>query len=71
MRRVLAVKDADERNAAYQELAAKLQTEVASGFLLHEHAVWGTTPTSRTASRTRWTATSSPPTSPSAADKQT
>jgi peptide/nickel transport system substrate-binding protein len=38
----IAVEDADERNAAYQELAAKLQTEAASVFLLHEHAVWGT-----------------------------
>ncbi|PVG83224.1 peptide ABC transporter [Nocardioides gansuensis] len=36
-----AIEDTAERNAAYQELAAKLQEEAASVFLLHENAVWG------------------------------
>lgn len=31
----------DERNAAYQEIAERLQGEAASAFLLHESAVWG------------------------------
>jgi peptide/nickel transport system substrate-binding protein len=36
-----AIEDTDERNAAYQDIAAKLQDEAASVFLLHEQAVWG------------------------------
>ena len=36
------IEDTDERNAAYQELAAKLQSEAASVWLVHESAVWGT-----------------------------
>jgi len=35
------IEDQDERAAAYQELAAKLQEEAASVFLIHESAVWG------------------------------
>jgi peptide/nickel transport system substrate-binding protein len=38
----LAIADTEERNAAYQELATKLQDEAASVWLLHENAVWGT-----------------------------
>jgi peptide/nickel transport system substrate-binding protein len=37
----VAIEDTDERNAAYQELATKLQGEAASVWLLHENAVWG------------------------------
>jgi peptide/nickel transport system substrate-binding protein len=37
----VGIENIDERNAAYQELATKLQSE-ASVFLLHEGAVWGT-----------------------------
>jgi peptide/nickel transport system substrate-binding protein len=37
----VAFEDTDERNAAYQELATKLQSEAASVWLLHENAVWG------------------------------
>jgi peptide/nickel transport system substrate-binding protein len=37
----VAIEDTDERNAAYQELATKLQEEAASVFLVHENAVWG------------------------------
>ncbi len=37
----VAIADAEQRNAAYQELAAKLQEEAASVWLLHEDAVWG------------------------------
>ena len=37
----VAIEDTDERNAAYRELAAKLQGEAASVWLLHENAVWG------------------------------
>jgi peptide/nickel transport system substrate-binding protein len=37
----VAIEDTDERNAAYQELATKLQSEAASVWLLHENAVWG------------------------------
>ena len=37
----VAIADTDQRNAAYQELAAKLQEEAASVFLVHEKAVWG------------------------------
>ena len=37
----VAIEDTDERNAAYQELATKLQDEAASIWLLHENAVWG------------------------------
>lgn len=36
-----AIEDTDERNAAYQDIAAKLQEEAASIFLVHEKAVWG------------------------------
>ena len=36
-----AIEDTAERNAAYQEIAAKLQEEAASVFLVHEKAVWG------------------------------
>lgn len=38
----VGIEDIDERNAAYQELATKLQSEAASVLLLHEGAVWGT-----------------------------
>lgn len=37
----VAIEDTAERNAAYQEIAAKLQEEAASVFLFHEKAVWG------------------------------
>ena len=37
----VAIEDTDERNAAYQELAAKLPEEAASVWLLHENAIWG------------------------------
>jgi peptide/nickel transport system substrate-binding protein len=37
----VGIEDTDERNAAYQELATKLQDEAASVWLLHENAVWG------------------------------
>ena len=36
-----AIEDTEERAAAYQALAAKLQEEAASVFLVHESAVWG------------------------------
>ena len=36
-----AIEDTDERNAAYQDIAAQLQEEAASVFLVHENAVWG------------------------------
>jgi peptide/nickel transport system substrate-binding protein len=36
----VALEDADERAQAYQELATKLQDEAASGWLLHENALW-------------------------------
>jgi peptide/nickel transport system substrate-binding protein len=38
----VAIEDPDARSEAYAEIAAKLQSEAASVFLLHEHAVWGT-----------------------------
>jgi peptide/nickel transport system substrate-binding protein len=38
----VGIEDIDERNAAYQELATRLQSEAASAFLLHEGAVWST-----------------------------
>ena len=68
----VAIENLDERNAAYQELATELQSE-ASVFLRHEGAVWGTeADVANFTARTRWTTTSSPPTSPSAAtDKET
>jgi peptide/nickel transport system substrate-binding protein len=37
-----ATEDEEARTQAYAELAAKLQDEAASVFLLHENAVWGT-----------------------------
>lgn len=37
----VATEDLDERNAAYQDIAERLQSESASIFLLHESAVWG------------------------------
>ena len=37
-----ATEDEEARTQAYAELAAKLQGEAASVFLLHENAVWGT-----------------------------
>ncbi|MGA9748467.1 MAG: ABC transporter substrate-binding protein [Nocardioides sp.] len=36
-----AIEDTDERNAAYGDIAATLQEEAASVFLLNEKAVWG------------------------------
>jgi peptide/nickel transport system substrate-binding protein len=36
-----AIADTDERNAAYRDIAARLQEEAASVFLVHENAVWG------------------------------
>ena len=36
------LEDVDERNAAYREIAATLQEEAASIWLVHEGAVWGT-----------------------------
>jgi peptide/nickel transport system substrate-binding protein len=36
-----AIEDTDERNAAYRDIAANLQEEAASVFLVHEKAVWG------------------------------
>jgi hypothetical protein len=56
----------DPRTGQYAEIAAKLQSEAASLFLLHEAAVWALGPTSPTSSRTRRSTTSSLPTSPSA-----
>ena len=38
----VGIEDTDDRNAAYQELATKLQDEADSVWLLHENAVWGT-----------------------------
>jgi peptide/nickel transport system substrate-binding protein len=37
----VAIEDTDQRNAAYQELATRLQEEAASVFLVHENAIWG------------------------------
>ena len=37
-----SIEDTDARNDAYAEIAAKLQSEAASAFLLHENAVYGT-----------------------------
>jgi peptide/nickel transport system substrate-binding protein len=37
----VVIEDAEERNAAYQDLAARLQEEAASIWLLHENATWG------------------------------
>jgi peptide/nickel transport system substrate-binding protein len=36
-----AIEDTEERNAAYAEIAEKLQSEAASVFLLHEGSAWG------------------------------
>lgn len=36
-----AIEDAEARSQAYAEIAEKLQTEAASIFLLHEHALYG------------------------------
>jgi hypothetical protein len=38
----LGIEDAAARAEAYREIAAKLQGEAASVWLLHENAVWGT-----------------------------
>lgn len=37
----VTIEDLDQRNAAYQDIAERLQSEAASAFLLHESAVWG------------------------------
>lgn len=39
-----ALEDTDARIAAYAEIAEKLQSEAASVFLIHEHAIWGIDP---------------------------
>jgi peptide/nickel transport system substrate-binding protein len=39
-----AIEDSDARSDAYAEIAEKLQSEAASVFLLHEHAIWGAQP---------------------------
>lgn len=38
----VAIKEVDKRNQAYGKIAAKLQSEAASVFLIHEKAAWGT-----------------------------
>ena len=38
----VAIEDTAARNDAYAEIAAKLQSEAASVFLIHEHGVYGT-----------------------------
>jgi peptide/nickel transport system substrate-binding protein len=38
----VAIEDPGARSEAYAAIADKLQSEAASVFLLHEHAVWGT-----------------------------
>ena len=54
-------------NQVYAELAVRLQSEAASVWLLHESAVWGTQADVSNFQPTRWTTTSSPPSSPSVA----
>ena len=38
----VAIEEADKRAQTYAEIAAKLQSEAASVFLIHEKAAWGT-----------------------------
>jgi hypothetical protein len=63
----VVTEDVDTRNEQYAELAAKLQSDDASVDRLHAAAVWSLHGWWRGSSHIRWSTTSSPPTSPSAA----